>query len=186
MTAKTGNKNKNELNNYHVQLLSKRAIRVLNARESAFKEAHSDDTNAQLLSYVLDQASSLGHAPRRGEIEGWRYLEERFGSWEIILKKAHLNPYKNNENYRKYALFQKEFDRQRDLYVKHKKYRKQKSLERKIIQAERRKANEAYLAEHPEARNKKKRTKTPAASDRAADLRAAEDEPGKDECKETE
>ena len=186
MTAvsKKKKKNKNKLNNYHVQLLSKRAVRVLDAREKAFKEAHINDTDVELLNYVLKQTLALGHSPRSGEIEGWRYLEERFKSWDAILKRLHLDPYKSNETYRKYILFQKEFDHQLALYKEHKKYQKQKSLERRLKQAETKKANEAYLAEHPEARKKKK--KSPSVSDQPTDVEATDNKLGQDENKETE
>ncbi len=182
--SKIKKKNKNNQNNYHVQLLSKRAVRVLDAREKAFKEAHINDTDVELLDYVLKQTLALGHSPRSGEIEGWRYLEERFKSWDAILKRLHLDPYKSNETYRKYILFQKEFDHQLALYKEHKKYQKQKSLERRLKQAETKKANEAYLAEHPEARKKKK--KSPSVSDQPTDVEATDNKLGQDEDKETE
>lgn len=175
---KKQNKDKNELNNYHVQLLSKRASRALDAREAAFKEAHAESPDLELVAYVRDKAAELGHSPREGEIEGWRYLKERFGNWNNLLRRAGLRPCKTVEPSGKYTLFKEEFDRQVVLYKEHKKYLKQRSKERQIEQAEKKKAQEAYLAEHPEAKKKKKHKKQTQTSVSKSDVPPESDPPG--------
>ena len=183
MTTKNNNaskqkKDKNELNNYHVQLLTSRALKALNAREDAFIEVHEGDADADLIAYVKSEALRLGHAPRQGEIEGWRYLEERFGTWKTLLEKARLKPFGIEEPFRRYALFTDEYERQAELYAEHKRYKKQRSIERKIGQAERKKQQEAYLLEHPEARKKKKKKKPSADPGKPAEDKGTADTMG--------
>ena len=158
------NKDENELNNYHVQLIISRTLKALNAKEEAFKEYHKNDSDSDLIAYIIDEKKKLGHTPRQGEIEGWRYLIERFGSWDELLEASGLKAFTIEEPYKRYSLFLDEYEHQSLLYAEHKKYKKQRSRERKIEQAQKKKQQEAYLREHPEAARKKKRKKAPAST----------------------
>ena len=163
------NKDKNELNNYHVQLIISRTLKALNAKEETCKEHHQNDSDLDLIACFMDEAERLGHTPRQGEIEGWRYLLERFGSWDELLEASGLKAFTIEEPYKRYSLFLDEYEHQSLLYAEHKKYKKQRSRERKIEQAQRKKQQEAYLLEHPEAARKKKRKKASASTKGAVD-----------------
>ena len=167
------NKDENELNNYHVQLIISRTLKALNAKEEAFKEHHQNDSDLDLIACFMDEAERLGHTPRQGEIEGWRYLLERFGSWDELLEASGLKAFTIEEPYKRYSLFLDEYEHQSLLYAEHKKYKKQRSRERKIEQAQRKKQQEAYLLEHPEAAKKKRKKKASAEPENHAKENAA-------------
>lgn len=160
-------KDKNRNNSFYSTIIANRAGRELEKREQEFAEAHCADTDRELISYVCQQALMLRHSPREKEITGWKYLLERFGSWEKVLERARLNPYTVEESERDYAIVREERDRQIELHKERKRKRKIKAAQRLKQQEQKRKEQELWLAEHPEqARKKKKKKKINNSSDK--------------------
>ena len=157
--GKKQTKDKNKNNGFYNTVIAQRAARVLEAREMAFEEAHKDDKDYQLIDYFHKCAMRLGHTPRIKEIEGWKYLEKRFGTWDILLIRAGMRRYYSRESESEYALIRDERDRQMELHKERKRQKKIRAAQRVKEQAQKKKEQEAYLAAHPEARKKKKRKK---------------------------
>ena len=59
-------------------------------RDARWGEAHGDMTDDEILEYLRTCAEALGHAPYSYEVEGGRYIAERFVSWSIALTEAKL------------------------------------------------------------------------------------------------
>jgi len=60
------------------------------ARDMLWGEAHTQDTDEQLLDYVRTCAAQLGHTPVIKDVTGAYYISERFGSWSLVLTCARL------------------------------------------------------------------------------------------------
>lgn len=58
--------------------------------ERQFMQKHKQDTDQQLLDYVVALAAELGHPPTKEEAVGYIYLKQRLGSWPKILIRAGL------------------------------------------------------------------------------------------------
>ena len=162
------NKDKNLHNSFYNTIIAQRAARVLAQKEQEFMEAHGKDTEAELIMYFCNEALQLGHAPREKEIIGWKYLLERFGSWDRLVLRAHLKPYPVEEPEYEYSIIKKERDRQVELHKERKRKRKIKAAQRRKQQEQKKRDQELWLAEHPEqARRKriKKLKQDPAASE---------------------
>jgi len=154
-------KDKNRNNSFYSTIIAQRAARELEKKELQFAEDHSKDKDSELILYVCQQALLLGHTPREKEIVGWRYLLERFGSWDKILIKAYLKPYPVQEPESEYAIVREERDRQIELHKERKRKRKIKAAQRVKQQEQKRREQELWLAEHPEQARKKKKKKDP-------------------------
>ena len=152
-------KDKNLHNSFYSTIIAGRVNRELEKRELEFAAAHAKDTDPELILYVCQQALKLGHSPREKEITGWQYLSDRFENWERVLLKAHLKPYPVDEPEYNYAIVEEEFDRQIALHKERKRQRKIKAAQRLKHQEEKRRAQELWLAEHPELSKKKKKKK---------------------------
>lgn len=59
-------------------------------RDARWGEAHRDMTDDEILEYLRACAEALGHSPYSNEVEGGRYIAERFVSWSIALTEAKL------------------------------------------------------------------------------------------------
>ena len=160
-TKKKQPKNKNKNDGFYNTVIAQRAAMELEAREAAFEEAHKDDKDWQLLDYFYQCSLRLGHTPRIKEIEGWKYLEKRFGTWDVLIIMAGMKRYYGREPESEYALIKNERDRQLELHKEKKRQKKIRAAQRLKEQAQRKKEQEAYLAAHPEARKKKKKKKKP-------------------------
>ena len=102
-------------------------------QETQFAETHKNDTDEELLAYLRKCASELGHSPYRKELVGGTYIEDRFGSWEKALIKAGISRHHTTPG--KVSTFQlviDETNRQKVIYRKRKKEKKQQSLQREI------------------------------------------------------
>jgi len=160
-------KDKNRNNSFYHSIIAQRAARVLEERELEFAESHRSDKDTELISYFCHEALRLGHTPREKEITGWKYLLERFGSWDRLIVRAHLKPYDVDEAEHEYSLVKAERERQIELHKERKRKRKIKAAQRLKQQEQKRKEQELWLAEHPEqARKKKKKKKINNSSDK--------------------
>ena len=59
-------------------------------RDALWGREHEEDTEAQLLEYVKQMASRLGHAPLSREVPGGTYIARRIGSWALVLHLCRL------------------------------------------------------------------------------------------------
>lgn len=59
-------------------------------RDARWGEAHGDMTDDEILEYLRTCAETLGRSPYSYEVEGGRYIAERFVSWSIALTEAKL------------------------------------------------------------------------------------------------
>ncbi len=60
----------------------------LRERDSQWAEAHRGLTDEELLDYVRQCAAELGHPPMTKEVEGGRYIANRFCGWPVCLQLA--------------------------------------------------------------------------------------------------
>ncbi|MBR6574482.1 MAG: hypothetical protein IKK61_05770 [Clostridia bacterium] len=59
-------------------------------RDLLWGEAHENDTDEQLLTYLRQCAERLGHSPVKAEVEGGAYIAKRFITWPLALQLAEL------------------------------------------------------------------------------------------------
>ena len=142
-------------NSMYDSVIANRTETALRKMESEFEELHKEDDDNDLIAYVHKEALRLGHAPREKEIVGWTYLISRFGSWDVLLKKALLKAYTGSETEKDYSLVSAEEERQKQLY----KEKKLEKARKAVIHRKKMRANElqraAFEAAHPEYAKKK-------------------------------
>lgn len=107
----------------------------LNEKETRFAEEHASDTDEQLTAYLQKCALEMNHTPHPKEIVGWRYILERFGTWEQAIRAARL-PFPVTPNTpSKFPLVMNEYEHQQVLYRQKKADKKVKHLQRMQKQA---------------------------------------------------
>lgn len=120
-------------------VIRKMVTEALHEKEMQFAAQHEQDTDEQLLSYLWKCAAELRHSPHPKEIVGWKYILERFGTWEIALRRARLPcPYTPNTP-SKFQLVIHETELQQKLYRQKKAEKKQRSQQLIQQQAQKRK-----------------------------------------------
>ena len=70
--------------------LAKLEFEQRKARDFAWGDAHSMDTDEQLLDYIRTLATELGHTPVAKEVVGGEYIRKRFNTWAIMCTVAEL------------------------------------------------------------------------------------------------
>lgn len=60
-------------------------------RDARWGEANGSMSDNEILNYLRTCAETLGHSPYSYEVEGGRYIAERFVSWSIALTEAGLS-----------------------------------------------------------------------------------------------
>ena len=120
-------------------VIRKMVMKAFEDQEIAFEEAHSKDTNQELLELLRQQAEILDHSPKYKEIPGWRLYEQRFGSWNGALAFAGLAPC-GKSVLTKLPRYVEEEKRQKELY-------RQRKAEKKILAEQRRIQQEAKRQE---------------------------------------
>ena len=116
-------------------VIRKMVMKAFEDQEVAFEEAHSADTNLELLQLLRQQAEALGHSPRYKEIPGWRLYEQRFGSWNGALAFAGVAPC-GKCVLTKLPRYVEEEKRQKELYRQRKAEKKLLAEQRRIRQEE--------------------------------------------------
>jgi len=71
-------------------VINRMVRQALEAKESAFRLEHENDTDEQLLTCLVDEARRLHHTPWPREIVGGTLILERFGTWEHAVTAAGL------------------------------------------------------------------------------------------------
>ena len=112
----------------------------LREQETRFALEHAHDTDEQLLCYVREWAGKLGHSPWPREIAGGDMILKRFGSWDLVLRKANLRQPVNANKPSAFARYQQEVEQQKLVYRQKKALKKQKAQQR-LRQQEEKKQN---------------------------------------------
>ena len=120
-------------------VIRKMVMKAFEDQEIAFEEAHSEDTNQELLRLLRQHAEALRHSPKYKEIPGWRLYEQRFGSWNRALALADLAPC-GKCVLTKLPRYMEEEKRQKELY-------RQRKAEKKLLAEQRRFQQEAKRQE---------------------------------------
>jgi len=134
--------------NYHDKLIKIRVSKALDKKEADFAEAHSGDSDKELLFYLHQQALLIHHTPRKREIVGWRYISARFGGWDIAIRKSGLKPYVGSEPVSECALIKEETALQEKLYKDHKMAKKRRAAEHRARMERQKEHNEQWRREH--------------------------------------
>ena len=59
-------------------------------QETEFARLHKNDTDEELIAYLVKCSKELGRCPKKDEVIGHTYLKQRFGPWPRILERAGL------------------------------------------------------------------------------------------------
>ena len=121
-------------NNIYEAAIKRMISQALEAQEQEFLDAHTADTDEQLLTYLRLCAMHLGHTPWPREITGGSYIEQRFGTWKAALLKAKLPRSSIPDNLSGFARIQKERAKQEVLYRQKKAAKKLRAQQRQAQQ----------------------------------------------------
>lgn len=113
---------------------------ALHRQNLLFAKEHKEDTNEQLLQYVMAFAGELERTPDACELVGGSYIAQRFGSWDKVLEAAGLSKPEAVPPPEKRLIYKKEFKRQL------KALRQQQQTQKTQKQAERRQKDAAGRA----------------------------------------
>ena len=122
-------------NNIYEATIKRMVAHALEEREQEFLEAHSSDTDEQLLAYLRQNTIQLGHTPWPREIVGGSYIEQRFGTWKNALCRAKLPRPSTPDNLSGFARIQEERARQEVIYRQKKAEKKLRAQQRRAQQA---------------------------------------------------
>ena len=126
-------------NNIYEATIKRIVTKALEKNEQEFLEAHSTDTDEQLLTYLRQSAVQLGHAPWPREIGGGSYIQQRFGTWKNALLRAKLPQPSTPDDLSGFARVHEERVRQEVVYRQKKAEKKQRALQRQSQQAKKKK-----------------------------------------------
>ena len=127
-------------NDIYEAVIRKMVAQALEAKEDCFLQDHKSDTEEELIGYLQQSAKELGYSPRYKEIEGWKLMKQRFGSWNGALEKAGLSPAARYP-VTKLPRIMEETERQKEQYRQNKAKKKRKHQQRMETQAQRKKEN---------------------------------------------
>ena len=113
------------------------------AQEQAFRQEHENDTDQDLLAYVRANAFRLNHTPWPGEIPGGSYIEERFGSWNLMLAMAKLPVPRTANQQKNFARYNEEVERQKEVYRQRKAEKQMRAKQRMEQQAAKKKERQS-------------------------------------------
>lgn len=125
-------------NSIYNAVINRMVRESLEQKEEDFAIAHAQDSDAELLIYLRRCAAELRHSPWPKEIVGWKYLIERFGDWNKMLRMAHLPMPKTPSKPSTFLLVIDENRNQKEIYRQRKEEKKAKAAERRELQAEKR------------------------------------------------
>lgn len=109
--------------------VERRTDEVLQKKNREFVADHATDPPGQLLAYLVECASELGHIPNRNEVIGGKYISSRFDGWENALYEAGLSMPLKKVDRKKTILYQEEYKRQEQLLMSELQERKNQKIE---------------------------------------------------------
>lgn len=121
-------------NNIYEAAIKRMVTQALEAQEQDFLVAHAADTDEQLLTYLRQCATALGHTPWPREITGGSYIEQRFGTWKNALCQARLPRPSTADNLSNFARIQDERVKQEVIYRQKKAEKKLRAQQRQTQQ----------------------------------------------------
>ena len=114
--SKNGKKNYFRGDEWFQQKVHIRVKEALAQKEVQFAEDHKEDTDDQLLDYLVLFFRKYRYTPNPGEIVGGQYLYRRFGNWENAVCRARLPKPGKQAPLTKRMIYKEEFKRQADLF----------------------------------------------------------------------
>lgn len=129
---------KPDRNTIYNAVINRMVREALDHKEETFAADHSQDSDETLLLYLRQCADELKHSPWPKEIIGWKYLLERFGDWNEMLKRAQLPMPTTTNKPAAFHLVIEEKRIQKQIYRERKAQKKAKAAERQKQQSERR------------------------------------------------
>ena len=126
-------------NNIYEAAIRRMVREALEQQEAAFRQAHGQDPDEQLLAYLHSRAAALGHTPWPGEILGGALIRQRFGTWERALALARLPAPRTPNQPRSFARVRAETEKQKEIYRQHKAEKQARSAQRRMEQAAKKK-----------------------------------------------
>lgn len=118
-------------NNIYEATIKRMVDRALEEQEAKFSEEHCADTDEELLAYLCQSATRLGHTPWPGEIVGGYFIEQRFGTWKYVLHRAGLRQPSMPNHPSKFDRIQEERIRQEAVYRQKKAEKKRRAQQKK-------------------------------------------------------
>ena len=97
-------------------VIRRRAHEALEEKHRAFGQEHAQASDEELLRYLLGCAEQLGHTPHPKEVIGYPTLIERFGSWQIALRRCGLGDPNTPNVPSGFLIIKQEEERQKELY----------------------------------------------------------------------
>ena len=128
--------------NIYDATIRRMVTKALEEQELQFRQAHEQDPDALLLELIRDWASVRGYTPWPLEIAGGSYLEERFGSWEALIRRAGLAMPTHPNRHQCFERYKEEMERQKEIYRRKKAEKKQLAQKRLAEQAAKRRERE--------------------------------------------
>lgn len=99
------------------ELMSRRAMAVLEQENLRFPVEHAGDSNRQLITYLQRCAREIGHSPNSCEVIGGLYIAARFGGWSKALIRAGLPQPQPAPRWERRFIVRRERERQRELFL---------------------------------------------------------------------
>ena len=65
-------------------------LQTLQKQEAEFARTHKNDTDDELIAYLVKCSKELGRCPKKDKVIGHTYLKARLGPWPRILERAGL------------------------------------------------------------------------------------------------
>lgn len=122
-------------NQIYEAAIKRMVIEALEKQEQEFRNQYGEKPDKELLDYLKECASALGHSPWPREIIGGKLMLERFGTWINALERADLSAPSTPDQVRSFARIQEVTEQQIRLY-------RQKRGEKKV-RVQRRRAKQA-------------------------------------------
>ena len=116
--------------NIYEATIRRMVLEAMAQQEQAFRDQHGTDTDEELLTYLRTWAIRLQHTPWPDEIEGGRFIQERFGSWDRALALARLPAPRTVNRNKDFARYQMETEKQKEVYRRKKAEKKLRAQQR--------------------------------------------------------
>lgn len=115
---------KSRRNNIYDAIIRRMVQESITAQTEEFEREHANDTDEQLLAYLIQKSRAIGHPPHEREIIGWELISARFGTWMDALDRAGLPKPYTEDKISCFSLWVEEEKRQKVLYTQRKAEKK--------------------------------------------------------------
>ena len=123
-------------NRWFQKEIDTRTRRAIRDRNAVFCHEHENDSDAELLRYLIDRIHALGYAPHPAEVIGARLIIERFSSWGQAIQAAGYRFPKGTSKLKNTHLYKDEQKNQIRIYRAERRIRLEKKAARKALREE--------------------------------------------------